>query len=192
MLYLNTPVSISGIVCCMLLKIRCDINLGWITYTIIYHIQIRQYELWHFSQWVFLTIQRQQRTSVAARGTHCALSANTRWLCALLVVLKSHSVLLDWSCVYMLWISQRLLSSSNTEMKYKQIIHSKMKENICEITILKRNVLQKAQNVTVEMEQSKETVFINEISLAGVLYLIHTSRLHCIRMLISSPLFTCG
>lgn len=169
MLYLNTPVSISGIVCCMLLKIRCDINLGWITYTIIYHIQIRQYELWHFCQWVFLTIQRQQRTSVAARGTHCVLSANTRWLCALLVVLKSHSVLLDWSCVYMLWISQRLLSSSNTEMKYKQIIHSKMKQNICEITILKRNVFQKAQNVTVEMEQRKETVFINEISLAGVL-----------------------
>lgn len=37
-----------------------------------------------------------------ARGVHCVLSANTRWLCALLVVLKSLSVLLDWSCVYIL------------------------------------------------------------------------------------------
>lgn len=44
----------------------------------------------------------------ATRGVYCVLSANTRWLCALLVVLKSHSVLLCWSCFFTLLILQTL------------------------------------------------------------------------------------
>lgn len=66
------------------------------------------------------------------------LSANTRWLCALLVVLKGHLVLLDWSCVNILQILQKLMPPSNMKSETQYNFSPPKKSNylyLCNIML---------------------------------------------------------